>query len=77
LPEDAWIPFLNPSKAKIRSTRTDVRPLDVQEQELILLVGSCLQCHGDDSTIMKEALKTGINPLLLKISKACLLPDFK
>jgi len=77
LPEDAWIPFLSPSKAKMQSTRTDVRPLDVQEQELILLVGACLECHKGNSMIMKEALKTGINPLLLKISKACLLPDFK
>lgn len=76
LPEDAWIPYLEKSEAKTLSTRTDVRPLNSKEQQLILLVGSCLQCHQDDSKIMKEGLKTGIKPLLLKISDACLLPEF-
>jgi hypothetical protein len=76
LPEDAWIPYLKDPKAKILSTRSDVRPLNIEEQQLVLLVGSCLECHQDDSMIMKESLKTGINPLLLKVSDECLLPEF-
>ncbi|MDH3321920.1 MAG: hypothetical protein OEM04_02965, partial [Flavobacteriaceae bacterium] len=77
LPEDAWIPFLKKSNAKILSTRTDFKPFSVDEQKQILLVGSCLQCHKDDSEIMQKSLKEGIEPLLLKISKACVLPKFK
>ena len=76
LPEDAWIPFLKESKALKLSTRTDFRPFNLAEQQLILMVGSCLQCHAEDSKIMKESLMTGINPLLLKLTKQCLLPEF-
>ena len=74
LPEDAWIPFLNNSPHKIVSTRSDFRPFTISEQKLILLVGACLQCHHDDSIIMKQTIEFGIDPLLLKISKACILP---
>ena len=76
LPEDAWIPFLKESKALKLSTRTDFRPFNLAEQQLILTVGSCLQCHEEDSKMMRESLKTGINPLLLKLTEQCLLPEF-
>jgi len=74
LPEDAWIPFLEKQTATVFSTRTDFRPFTIKEQKQILLVGACLQCHKDDSSIMKESLITGIQPLLLKLNKSCVLP---
>ena len=74
LPEDAWIPFLEKQKAKVFSTRTDFRPFTITEQKRILLVGACLQCHKDNSKIMKKTIEFGLDPLLLKISKACILP---
>ncbi len=74
LPEDAWIPFLKKQEAKVFSTRTDFRPFTIKEQKRILLVGACLQCHKDDSNIMKQTLEFGLDPLLLKLSKECILP---
>jgi hypothetical protein len=75
LPEDAWIPFLTaPKKGIINSTRLDFRPFTVKEQQQLLLVGACLQCHKDDSKVMKKSLVDGINPLLLRLSKNCILP---
>lgn len=75
LPEDAWIPFLGQQKAKVVSTRTDFRPFTVEEQKRILLVGACLQCHEEDSKIIKQTLTLGLDPVLLKISKRCILPE--
>ncbi|CAH8283312.1 hypothetical protein EV196_102274 [Mariniflexile fucanivorans] len=75
LPEDAWIPFLKKEdKSIIKSTRTDFRPFNVSEQKRLLLVGACLQCHKDDSKVMKQTLEVGLNPMMKKLSKACLLP---
>ena len=76
LPEDAWIPFLTEPSADKLSTRSNFRPLNVVEQQNVLTVGACLQCHSKDSKIMTESLKTGLNPLLLKLSDKCLLPDY-
>ena len=76
LPEDAWIPFLTEPTSKKLSTRSDFRPLSVDEQQKVLTVGACLQCHSKDSKIMTESLKTGLNPLLLKLSDKCVLPDY-
>ncbi|MBT8299351.1 MAG: hypothetical protein KJO52_13540, partial [Maribacter sp.] len=54
LPEDAWVGFLNgQNQDKINSTRTDFRPLSISEQQRILLVGACLQCHSGDSKVMQ------------------------
>ncbi len=75
LPEDAWIPFLAESDAERHSTRSDFRPLNIEEQEKILKVGACLQCHKGTSKIMTESLKNGLNPLLLRLSEKCLLPE--
>lgn len=77
LPEDAWIPFLKPvEKGVVNSTRTDFRPFSVEEQQQLLLVGACLQCHKEDSKVMQQSLIDGINPLLKKISKKCTLPTW-
>jgi len=75
LPEDAWIPFLANSPHKIVSTRSDFRPFSIGEQKQLLLVGACLQCHKDDSKVMQQTLEFGLDPLLLKISEACILPN--
>ena len=75
LPEDAWIPFLKPvHDSIINSTRTDFRPFSVEEQKELLLVGACLQCHNQDSDIMRQSLITGIQPLLKSLDKRCLMP---
>lgn len=76
LPEDAWIPFLEESdKNVINSTRTDFRPFNVSEQKRMLLVGACLQCHKEDSKVMKQILEFGLQPILKKTTKACILPS--
>ncbi|MDP3312014.1 hypothetical protein [Lutibacter sp.] len=78
LPEDAWIPFLkNVKKDVINSTRTDFRPFTVKEQKQLLLVGACLQCHKETSKVMQESLINGIQPLLKKLNKSCILPTYK
>ncbi len=74
LPEDAWIPFLEKQEAKIFSTRSDFRPFTIKEQKRILLVGACLQCHQDSSKVMQQTIESGLDPILLKISKNCILP---
>jgi len=75
LPEDAWIPFLTKQKAKVFSTRTNFRPFTIMEQKKVLLVGACLECHNEDSKVMIQSLEFGINPLLLNVSKQCILPQ--
>ena len=75
LPEDAWIPFLeevNPET--VNSTRTDFRPFSVDEQKQLLLVGACLQCHKQDSKIIKQSLIKGIQPLLKNLDEKCVIP---
>ncbi len=78
LPEDAWIPFLKAvDENAITSTRKDFRPFTVEEQKRLLLVGACLQCHKGSSKIMKQTLEFGIDSILKKISKECIIPYTK
>ena len=78
LPEDAWIPFLSDLNSdKTYSTRLDFRPFNLKEQKTILLVGSCLTCHDSNSEIMNKSLETGIEFLVEKIGKNCILPSWK
>ena len=75
LPEDAWIPFLKEVDiAVVNSTRTDFRPFSVKEQQQLLLVGACLQCHKENSSLMQQSLVEGIQPFLKQLSKDCVLP---
>ena len=75
LPEDAWIPFLKEvDAAVVNSTRTDFRPFTVKEQQQLLLVGACLQCHKENSSLMQQSLVEGIQPLLKQLSKDCVSP---
>ncbi len=46
LPRDAWIAFLK-EPVNAQSTRNHARPLSLQEQQRILLVGACLECHSE------------------------------
>ena len=76
LPEDAWIPFLKEvDKNIVNSTRTDFRPFNLKEQKRILLVGACLECHKDNSKVMRQTLEMGLQPILNRITKACILPN--
>ncbi|WP_129366828.1 cytochrome c3 family protein [Lutibacter sp. HS1-25] len=78
LPEDAWIPFLKPvKKGVVNSTRTDFRPFSVKEQQQLLLVGACLQCHKEDGKVMQQTLVEGIEPFLKKLNEKCILPTWK
>jgi hypothetical protein len=77
LPEDAWIPFLkSENKALIKSTRSDFRPFSVEEQKRMLLVGACLQCHNDNSKVMKQTLEKGLNLIMKKMSNSCIIPSY-
>ena len=76
LPEDAWIPFLKETdKNLVNSTRTNFRPFNVEEQKQMLLVGACLQCHKDDSKVMRQTLELGLIPVLKKVTEKCILPE--
>lgn len=76
LPEDAWIPFLKDVEENVvNSTRTNFRPFNVEEQKRILLVGACLQCHKDNSKVMKQTIKFGLQPIMKKMTEACILPE--
>jgi len=76
LPEDAWIPFLKKvDKAVVNSTRADFRPFNVEEQKKLLFVGACLQCHNDNSKVMRQTLELGLKLTLDNLSDACVLPD--
>ncbi len=78
LPEDAWIPFLEETKPEtVNSTRLDFRPFSVDEQKQLLLVGACLQCHNQDSKIMKQSLIKGIQPLMKNLDNQCVVPIWK
>lgn len=78
LPEDAWVPFLiKTDKKTVNSTRSDFRPFTVKEQQKLLLVGACLQCHKDDSKVMNETIAFGLKPIIKKVKPTCILPkDF-
>ena len=75
LPTDAWIPFLG-SRSGMVSTRDDVRPFTVEEQQRILRVGACLTCHDERSPVLRHSVQ-GFAKLLSKRSPQCLLPVWR
>jgi len=75
LPTDAWIPFLG-SRSGMVSTRDDVRPFTVEEQQRILRVGACLTCHDERSPVMQHSVQS-FAKLLSKRSPQCLLPVWR
>jgi hypothetical protein len=77
LPEDAWIPFLKETDSTVmNSTRPDFRPFTVSEQKRLLTVGACLQCHKDESKVMKQTIDLGLDLVLKQRKKTCVLPVF-
>jgi len=76
LPEDAWIGFLNTKNQNgINSTRHDFRPFTTEEQQRILLVGACLQCHNKDSDVMLNST-TKFQFQLSNLSEQCIIPEY-
>ncbi len=74
LPADAWIGFLG-SRDGMVSTRDDVRPFTVAEQQRILRVGACLTCHRDDSAVMAQAI-ADFQATLARRRPGCVLPEW-
>ncbi len=72
LPEDAWTGFLQNRRGMV-STRKNVFPLNVSEQEKMLTVGACLTCHKENSKVMEESL-SDFRSVVKRRSKACILP---
>lgn len=75
LPADAWIDFLQTREGKV-STRSDVFPLNVDQQQRTLTVGACLTCHDEKSDVMQKSLNH-FDDLLKKRSAKCILPEWK
>ena len=77
LPEDAWIPFMESiPTSTVNTTRSDFRPMNLKEQKRMLLVGTCLNCHDATSDVMQESLILGIDSLIDRIQKECILPNW-
>ena len=74
LPEDAWIDFMQ-ERTDQAATRTDGRPFNRKEQEKILLVGSCLECHDQNSELMLSSLDD-FQRLISSRSSQCILPNY-
>ena len=72
LPEDAWIGFLGERTGKV-STRSNLRPFTIEEQQSILTVGACLICHQDNSEVMQKSL-IDFQQVLKARSTVCVLP---
>ncbi len=74
LPADAWVDFMQTRDGKV-STRSNVFPFGVDQQQRILTVGACLTCHDENSDVMQKSLNHFDN-LLKKRSKKCILPKW-
>lgn len=74
LPKDAWIGFLK-TRDETSTTRTYTRPFTVEEQKRILLVGACLTCHSENSSVMKRSL-IEFKDVLSKATDNCVLPSY-
>jgi hypothetical protein len=72
LPEDAWIPMLGSRSGKV-STRSNVIPLSVVQQQKILTVGSCLTCHEEESAVMQQSLVDFVSTFKHR-KKECIVP---
>lgn len=74
LPADAWTGFLQ-NRSGMVSTRTNVFPFNIEQQEKILTVGACLTCHTDESEVMVNAL-TNFKEVFAKRNRECILPEW-
>ncbi len=74
LPADAWTGFLQ-NRTGMVSTRNDVFPFDIKMQQKILMVGTCLTCHNENSPVITDALNN-FDAVLKKRSNKCVLPEW-
>ncbi|WP_347838864.1 cytochrome b N-terminal domain-containing protein [uncultured Draconibacterium sp.] len=74
LPADAWIDFLQTRTGKV-ATRSNVSPLNIEQQKSMLTVGACLTCHDDNSAVMKVGLANFEAQLQQRTAK-CIVPDW-
>ena len=76
LPADAWIPFIGERQGVAVSTRKEFRPFSVKEQQRILTVGACLECHDQKSEMMRMTLHQDFDALLKRLPKECRIPEW-
>ena len=74
LPQDAWVGFLTDPDNEQASTRYYHRAFNLREQKQILLVGSCLHCHDEESKVMKSSLED-FQDVLDHRTEKCLIPE--
>ena len=60
------------TRDKSSTTRANARPFTVEEQKRILLVGACLNCHEENSSIIKESL-IDFDKVLNRVSDKCVV----
>ena len=75
LPADAWVDFLQTRNDKV-STRSNVFPFSIEQQQRILTAGACLTCHEENSSVMQKSLND-FDILLISTSEKCALPEWK
>ncbi len=75
LPMDAWIGFLTNDTLN-KSTRSNARPFNFEEQKKILAVGACLTCHQENSGVISLILQD-YHQALNRVSSQCILPKIK
>ena len=71
LPEDAWTGFL--SKTHGSTTRTGMRPFNIEEQKRILRAGACLTCHKEGSKVIELCIED-FDMAINKSTKKCIVP---
>lgn len=75
LPKDAWIGFLREPPPET-TTRKNARPFTLREQQKILLVGACLECHDAKEARLRTAFSDFAN-YRSYLSPRCRVPDWK
>jgi len=73
LPMDAWIGFLQEPRTGT-TTRKGARPFSLEEQQKILLVGACLECH-DPKERRIAAVFADFKNYRAALSPQCRLPE--
>ena len=74
LPLDAWIGFLQDPEPG-STTRANSRPLSLREQQKILLVGACFQCHKEGEERIKNVF-IDFARYQKYVSRQCWLPEW-
>ncbi len=74
LPMDAWIGFLSEPRG-VTTTRKDARPFTLREQQKILLVGACLECHNEKERPI-AAVFADFKNYRAMLRPQCRLPDW-